>query len=126
MLPAGKPDSRTLSSALRKVSAFLSDLAYTSMTTLFQQNCRKTLGVDVEKALYIRENLLPLYFGETGEKLARKRTVIDAMRRVRLLLIFSLQGLEQMPPDFDDILADARANVFSRVDELCRLIESEF
>ena len=48
------------------------------------------------------------------------------MRRVRLLLIFFLQGLEQMPADFDDILADARANVFSRVDELCRLIESEF
>jgi uncharacterized protein (TIGR02172 family) len=101
-------------------------LAYTSMTTLFKQNCRKTLGVDVEQALYIRENLLPLYFGETGEALARKRTVIDAMRRVRLLLIFFLQGLEQMPPDFDDILADARANVFSRVDELCRLIGSEF
>ena len=101
-------------------------LAYTSMTTLFQQDCRKTLGLEVGQALYIRENLLPLYFGETGEALARKRTVIDAMRRVRLLLISFMQGLDHMPPDYDDILADARANVFSRVDELCALIGSEF
>lgn len=101
-------------------------LAYTSMTTIRKQNCRRILGMEVEQALYIRENLLPLYFGETGEALARKRTVIDAMRRVRLLLICFLQGWDHMPSDFDDILADARANVFSRVDELCALIGSEF
>jgi uncharacterized protein (TIGR02172 family) len=101
-------------------------LAYTSMTTIRKQNCRRILGVEVEQALYIRENLLPLYFGETGEALARKRTVIDAMRRVRLLLICFLQGWDHMPSDFDDILADARANVFSRVDELCALIAIEF
>ena len=101
-------------------------LAYTSMTTLLKKDCRRVLGMEVEQALYIRENLLPLYFGETGEALARKRTVIDAMRRVRLLLICFLQGLDRMPPDYDDIQADARSNVFSRVDELCALIESEF
>lgn len=101
-------------------------LAYTSMTTIRKQNCRRILGVEVEQALYIRENLLPLYFGETGEALARKRTVIDAMRRVRLLLICFLQGWDHMPSDFDNILEDARANVFSRVDELCALIGSEF
>ena len=101
-------------------------LAYTSMTTIRKQNCRRILGVEVEQALYIRENLLPLYFGETGEALARKRTVIDAMRRVRLLLICFLQGWDHMPSDFDNILEDARANVFSRIDELCALIESEF
>ena len=94
--------------------------------TIRKQNCRRILGMEVEQALYIRENLLPLYFGETGEALARKRTVIDAMRRVRLLLICFLQGWDHMPSDFDDILADARANVFSRLDELCALIGSEF
>ena len=101
-------------------------LAYTSMTTTRKQHCRRILGMEVEQALYIRENLLPLYFGETGEALARKRAVIDAMRRVRLLLIAFLQGRDQMLPDFDAILADARTNVFSRVDELCTLIGREF
>ena len=101
-------------------------LAYTSMTTVRKQNCRKVLGVELEQALYIRENLFPLYFGETGEALARKRTVIDAMRRVRRLLICFLQGWDHMPSDFNDILEDAHANVFSRADELCALIQSEF
>ncbi len=101
-------------------------LAYTSMTTVRKENCRMVLGMEIKQALYIRENLLPLYFGETGEALARKRTVIDAMRRVRLLLISFLQGMDHMLPDFDDILADARSNVFSRVDDLCTLIGSEF
>ena len=101
-------------------------LAYTSMTTIRKQNCRRILGMEVEQALYIRENLFPLYFGETGPAMERKRTVIDAIRRLRLLLICFLQGWDHMPSDFDDILEDARANVFSRIDELCALIESEF
>ncbi len=100
-------------------------LAY-SPATILRQDCRKILGMDVEQALYIQNNLIPLYFGETGEALARKKAVIDAMRRVRLLLICFIQGWDHMPSDFDDILADARSNVFSCVDELCALIGSEF
>ena len=100
-------------------------LAY-SPVTILRQDCRKILGMDAEKATYIQDHLVQLYFGDTGEALARKKTVIDAMRRVRLLLICFIQGWDHMPSDFDDILADARANVFSCVDELCALIGSEF
>ena len=100
-------------------------LAY-SPATILRQDCRKILGMDVEQALYIQDNLIPLYFSETGEALARKKAVIDAMRRVRLLLICFIQGWDHMPSDFDDILADARSNVFSCVDELCAMIGSEF
>ena len=101
--------------------------AYVNLTTVRAFNCRKVLGLDLEQAIYVRDHLFPLYFGDIGpEALARKMTVIEAMHTVRFLLIAFLQGWDHLPTDFDDVLAKAREEFFPRIDELCALIESEF
>ena len=101
--------------------------AYVNLTTVRAFNCRKMLGLELEQAIYVRDHLFPLYFGDIGpEAMARKMTVIEAMHTVRFLLIAFLQGWDHLPADFDDVLARARTEVFPRVDELIALIESEF
>ena len=101
--------------------------AYVNLTTVRAFNCRKVLGMELEQAIYVRDHLFPLYFGDIGpEAMARKMTVVEAMHLVRFLLIAFLQGWDHLPSEFDDELARARVEFFPRVDELCALIGSEF
>ena len=100
--------------------------AYAGITRYYPERCQKVLGVELEQAAHIRDRLFPLYFGCEGEALERKLTVVEAVCAVRGLLIPFLQGWASLPEDFDARLARAREGVFSRIDELCALIESEF
>ena len=101
--------------------------AYVNLTTVRAFNCRKVLGLELEQAVYVRDHLFPLYFGDIEpEAMARKMTVIEAMHAIRFLLIAFLQGWDHLPSEFDDVLAQAREAFLSHPDELCALIESEF
>ena len=87
----------------------------------------RVLGLELEQAVYVRDHLFPLYFGDIEpEAMARKMTVIEAMHAIRFLLIAFLQGWDHLPSEFDDVLAQAREAFLSHPDELCALIESEF
>ena len=101
--------------------------AYVNLTTIRAFNCRKMLGMDLEQAIYVRDHLFPLYFGDIGpEAMARRMTVIEAMHSIRFLLIAFLQGWDHLPDDFSDVLVRAREKYFSRADEIIALIQSEF
>ena len=88
--------------------------------------CRKVLGMTVEEAQYVHDNLFPMYFGDTGETLARKLAVVDGMGVLRRVLVPFLQGWSDPAPAVRERLVVAREKLFPRVDEICALIESEF
>ena len=121
--PTGRIDSSNAAAFERE----LTQNAYVNLTTVRACNCRKVLGLELEQAVYVRDHLFPMYFGDIDPaSLERKMTVIEAMHTVRFLLIAFLQGWDHLPDDFDNVLVRARAEFFPRIDELCALIESEF
>lgn len=101
-------------------------LAYTNVTTLRPQNCRKVLGMELEQAVYIRDHIFPLYFGEDDPALARKLEGVAAVAELRRLLIWVLQGWDHLPEEFDAVLARVRANIFPRADEICGIFQNDF
>jgi hypothetical protein len=100
--------------------------AYTGMTTTHADNCRQVLGLSLEEACYVRDNLFPLYFGLSGEPLERRMTVIHGMATLRMLLSPFLQGVEGAEETVRSRLPKARAQLFPKIDEVCALIGSEF
>ena len=100
--------------------------AYTGMTTTHADGCREVLGLSLEEACYVRDNLFPLYFGESGDSLERKMTVVHGMATLRMLLSPFLQGLEGAEEIARGRLGKARAQLFPQIDKVCALIEREF
>ena len=100
--------------------------AYTALTGRRVKDCEKVLGLSYEQACYVRDNLFPMYFGDTGEKLARKLAAVKAMAVTRSLLIAFLQGWDHLPADFGARVSDAREILFPHIDELCGIIENDF
>lgn len=99
--------------------------AYYASTIRWPERCRGITGMDLEEATAVSNGLFPLYFGETGEHLERKMTVIHAMALLRMILIRFLQGWKDQP-DYPNRLAIARSELFPNIDLLCELIKSEF
>ena len=100
--------------------------AYKGMTTIFADGCRQVLGLSLEEACYVRDNLFPLYFGLSGDPLERKMTVVRGMSTLRILLSPFLQGVEGAAEIVRGRLGEARAELFPQIDKVCALIESEF
>ena len=100
--------------------------AYKGMTTIFADGCRQVLGLSLEEACYVRDNLFPLYFGLSGDPLERKMTVVRGMSSLRILLSPFLQGVEGAAEIVRGRLGEARAELFPQIDKVCALIESEF
>ena len=100
--------------------------AYTGMTTTHADGCRQVLGLSLEEACYVRDNLFPLYFGLSGDPLERKMTVVHGMATLRMLLSPFLQGVEGATEIVRGRLGKARAQLFPQIDKLCALIEREF
>lgn len=100
--------------------------AYEATTVHSPERCRTVVGMSLEEACYVRDNLFPEYFGETGEALARKLTVVHGMAMLRRLLIPFLQDWTNAAEAVPERLAGARAELFPRIGELCSLIRSEF
>ena len=100
--------------------------AYTGMTTTHADGCRQVLGLSLEEACYVRDNLFPMYFGLSGEPLERKMTVVHGMATLRMLLSPFLQGVEGAEEIVRSRLGKARAQLFPQIDKVCALIEREF
>ena len=79
-----------------------------------------------EEACYVRDNLFPLYFGETGEALERKLTVVRGMGMLRRLLIPFVQGWTDAAAFVEERLPGARETLYPQIDTLCGLIQSDF
>ncbi len=88
--------------------------------------CRKVLGMTVDEAQYVHDNLFRMYFDDTGEALERKLTVVDGMGQLRRVLIPFLQGWSEPATAVRERLKVVRENLFPRIDEICELIASEF
>ncbi len=100
--------------------------AYTGMTTVLAHNVRKVLGLSLEEAVYVRDNLFPMYFGDTGEALERKMEVIHGVATMRMLLSPFLQGVSGGEDIVRSRLERVGAEFFPTVERLCQLIKSEF
>ena len=100
--------------------------AYTGMTTVLAHNVRKVLGLSLEEAVYVRDNLFPMYFGDTGEALERKMEVVHGVATMRMLLSPFLQGVSGGEDIVRRRLERVGAEFFPTVERLCRLIKSEF
>ena len=100
--------------------------AYTGMTTTRAANCQNVLGLSLEEAIYVRDNLFPVYFGETGESLERKMKVVNGMATMRMLLSPFLQGIHGAEETSRRRLLRVGPEFFPQIDELCELIRSEF
>ena len=100
--------------------------AYEATTVHSPERCRTVVGMSLEEACYVRDNLFPEYFGETGEALERKLTVVHGMAMLRRLLIPFLQDWTNAAEAVQERLAGARSELFPHIDELCSLIQSEF
>ena len=100
--------------------------AYTGMTTTYADRCRKVLGLSLEEACYVRDNLFPMYFGETGKALERKLIAVNGMATLRKLLSPFMQGVEGAEEQVRERLLKCGPSFFSQVDDLCKLIHSEF
>ena len=74
----------------------------------------------------MRDNLFPMYFGETGKALERKLTVVNGMATLRKLLSPFMQGVEGADEQVRERLLRSGPSFFPQIDELCRLIQSEF
>jgi uncharacterized protein (TIGR02172 family) len=100
--------------------------AYEGMTTTLAANCRKVLGLSLEEAIYVRENLFPFYFEETGEALERKLTVVNGVATLRVLLSPFLQGVGGAEEIVRERLSRKGPLLFPQIDTICSLIRSEF
>ena len=100
--------------------------AYEGMTTTLAANCRKVLGLSLEEAIYVRDNLFPFYFEETGEALERKLTVVNGVATLRVLLSPFLQGVGGAEEIARERLSRKGPLLFPQIDTLCSLIQSEF
>ena len=101
--------------------------AYTGMTTTHADNCRQVLGLSLEEACYVRDNLFPMYFsGVSGEALERRMTVVNGVATLRMLLSPILQGVEGAEETVRSRLPKARAQLFPKINEICACIRSEF
>ena len=91
--------------------------AYKGMTTIFADGCRQVLGLSLEEACYVRDNLFPLYFGLSGDPLERKMTVVRGMSTLRILLSPFLQGVEGAAEIVRGRLGEARAELFPQIEQ---------
>lgn len=98
---------------------------YYATTVRAPERCQKITGMGLEEAIAVRDNLFPLYFGESGEHLERKMTVVHAMALLRMLLVPILQDWRDRP-DYTKRLALVRKELIPDIDMLCDLIKSEF
>ena len=94
-------------------------------TVWYPDRCERILGIPLDTASWIRDNIFREYYQENGESMERKQRVIDAMGIVRMLLIRYLQGIKEMP-DFPRRIEFAREHFFPYADELCEIIKTDF
>ena len=100
--------------------------AYETITRRRPQDCERVLGLSMEEACYVRDNLFPMYFGDTGEALERKLTAVKAVTLLRGVLVAFLQGWDHLPADFSARIDNLRAFIFPQIDRLCEIIQNDF
>ena len=100
--------------------------AYILMTTFYSHDVRKVLGLDLEEAIYVRDNLFRLYFGEDDPNLERKLSIITPLASIRCILIPFIQGWDHVQHNYDELIERARKYFFPKVDHLCEIIRTDF